>query len=61
MVMRRAAGPSYNFFARIDPESEERRRRLQDRLNLSGGELVAAALRSLEADLDPTRQSSAAA
>jgi hypothetical protein len=34
MVMRRASGPNYNFFTRIGPESEERRRRLQEQLDL---------------------------
>jgi hypothetical protein len=62
-VMRKTAQPSYNFFARIDPETDERRRRLQDQLDFSAAQLVAEAFRKLEAsiDRDLARQSSPAA
>jgi hypothetical protein len=62
--MRKTAQPSYNFFARIDPETDERRRRLQDQLDFSAAELVAEAFRKLEASLNRdllSRRSSPAA
>ena len=62
MAMRRPAGPYYTLFTRIGPEGEERRRRLQEQLDLSAGELVEKALRALDASVngDFARQSPAA-
>ena len=50
--MRKTAQPSYNFFVRIDPETDSRRRRLQDQLDFSAAELVAEAFRKLEASIN---------
>jgi hypothetical protein len=41
--------PRYTFFARIDPDTDKRRRRLQRRLNCTASELIKRALRELEA------------
>ena len=48
-MRRPAAQPSFNFFARIDPDTDKRRRRLQRQLDCSASELVERALRRLEA------------
>jgi hypothetical protein len=40
--------PSINFHARIDLDTEERRRRLQDRTGLSAPRLLREALRAYE-------------
>ena len=42
---------SINFHARIDPETEERRRRLQARTGLKAPQLVREAFRELERSL----------
>jgi hypothetical protein len=52
--MRKPAKPTYNFYARIDGETDQRRRRLQDLLECSASELVAQAFRKLEAEVAPT-------
>jgi hypothetical protein len=40
--------PSFNFHARIDRDTEERRRRLQEQTGLSAPRLVSEAFRELE-------------
>jgi hypothetical protein len=40
--------PSFNFHARIDRDTEERRRRLQAQTGLSASQLVREAFRELE-------------
>jgi hypothetical protein len=40
--------PSFNFHARIDRDTEERRRRLQEQTGLSASQLVREAFRELE-------------
>jgi hypothetical protein len=49
--MRRSE-PSYNFFARIDAETEKCRRRLQQQFDCGASELVKRGFRKLEACLD---------
>jgi hypothetical protein len=44
--------PSINFHARIDLDTEARRRRLQERTGLSAPRLVREAFRELERGLD---------
>jgi hypothetical protein len=50
--MRTPAKPGVNFFTRVDPETDERRRRLQQRTGYSAPRLVDEALRKFEANLD---------
>jgi hypothetical protein len=40
--------PTYSFYARIDQETDQRRRRLQELLGCSASELVEKAFRKLE-------------
>jgi hypothetical protein len=47
-MRRLEAQPHYNFFARVNAETNERRRRLQSRLNCTAAELVTRALRKLD-------------
>ena len=51
--MAAAPQPSINFHARIDLDTEERRRRLQ---NLSASRLVSEAFRELEQQLNAAAQ-----
>jgi hypothetical protein len=53
--MRRSAQPTFNFFTRIDPETDALRRRLQELLDVSGPELVSQAFRALEESLNGDR------
>jgi hypothetical protein len=50
--MATAPKPSFNFHARIDCDTEERRRRLQERTGLSAPRLVREAFQELERHLD---------
>lgn len=50
--MHTQAKPGMNFFTRVDLETDERRRRLQQRTGYSLPRLVDEALRELEANLD---------
>ena len=50
--MRAQAKPGVNFFTRVDLETDDRRRRLQQRTGLSAPRLIADALRELEAHLE---------
>jgi len=59
--MPNAARPSFNFHARIDPDTEERRRRLQAQMDLSASQLVKEALRELEQAQRCRRKPTAAA
>jgi hypothetical protein len=57
--MRKA---TYSFYARIDQETDQRRRRLQELLGCSASELVEKAFRKLESCADsPSQQASNAA
>jgi hypothetical protein len=49
--MASAPQPRFSFSALIDPDTEERRRRLQAQTGLSGPQLVREALRELERSL----------
>jgi hypothetical protein len=49
--MRTIAQPAVNFFARVNVETDKRRRRLQEELGLTGSELIDRALRSLESQV----------
>ena len=50
--MRATAKPAVSLAVRVDIETDERRRRLQQQTGLSAARLVAVALRTLEARLD---------
>jgi hypothetical protein len=50
--MRTRAKPGVNLFTRVDLETDERRRRLQERTGYSVPRLVAEALRKFERALD---------
>jgi len=50
--MATAPTPSFNFHARIDCDTEERRRRLQERTGLSAPRLVREAFQELERHLN---------
>jgi hypothetical protein len=50
--MHTRAKPGVNFFTRVDLETDERRRRLQQRMGYSAPRLVDEALRAFEAHLD---------
>ena len=50
--MRPQAKPGVNFFTRVDLETDDRRRRLQERTGLSAPRLIANALREFEARLE---------
>jgi hypothetical protein len=54
--MRKPGKPTYNFYARIDGDTDQRRRRLQDLLDCSAGELVHQAFRKFEAQLASDRR-----
>jgi hypothetical protein len=54
--MAAAPQPSINFHARIDLDTEERRRRLQKRTGLSASRLVSEAFRELEQQLNAAAQ-----
>jgi len=47
-IMATGPQPSFNFHARIDRDTEERRRRLQAQTGLSAPQLVSEAFRKLE-------------
>jgi hypothetical protein len=53
--------PSFNFHARIDCDTEERRRRLQKQTGLSAPQLVSEAFRELERQLNTCRRKDAVA
>jgi hypothetical protein len=57
-MRRPEAQPHYNFFARVDPETNERRLRLQSRLNCTAAELVTRAFRTLESCSDDSESAS---
>jgi hypothetical protein len=59
--MATASQPSVNFHARIDLDTEERRRRLQERTGLSAPRLVQEAFRELERRLNACRRKTPAA
>jgi hypothetical protein len=46
--MRTTAQPAVNFFTRVSLDTDKRRRRLQEKLGLTGPELIDRALQSLE-------------
>jgi hypothetical protein len=50
--MRVQAKPGVNFFTRVDLETDDRRRRLQQRTGLSAPRLIADALREFEAHFE---------
>ena len=50
--MRPQAKPRVNFSTQVSIETDERRRRLQERTGLSAPRLIADALRELEARLE---------
>ena len=50
--MRQQAKPRVNFFTQVSIETDERRRRLQERTGYSVPRLVDEALRELETNLD---------
>jgi hypothetical protein len=50
--------PSFNFHARIDRDTEERRRRLQEQTGLSASQLVREAFRELERKTLPPQDDS---
>jgi hypothetical protein len=52
--MRSQAKPAVNFFTRVDIETDDRRRRLQERTGYSAPRLVGEALRIFETILSPT-------
>jgi hypothetical protein len=49
--MRSQAKPAVNFFTRVDIETDDRRRRLQERTGYSAPRLVGEALRIFENNL----------
>jgi len=51
-TMRAQAKPGVNFFTRVDLETDDRRRRLQEWTGLSAPRLIADALREFEAHLE---------
>ena len=53
--MRPQAKPRVNFFAQVSIDTDERRRRLQERTGYSVPRLVDEALRELETNLDGDR------
>jgi primosomal protein N'' len=59
--MATAPQPSVNFHARIDLDTEERRRRLQAQTGLSASHLVRQAFRELEQRLNACRRKPTAA
>ena len=59
--MPTAPQPSVNFHARIDLDTEERRRRLQAQTGLSAPRLVEEAFRELERQLNTCRRKTTAA
>jgi len=59
--MATAAQPSINFHARIDLDTEERRRRLQAQTGLSASQLVRQAFCELEQRLNSCRRTPTAA
>jgi hypothetical protein len=59
--MATAPQPSINFHARIDLDTEKRRRRLQARTGLSGPRLVREAFRGFERRLNACRRKTTAA
>ena len=59
--MPTAPQPSVNFHARIDLDTEERRRRLQAQTGLSAPRLVREAFRELEQRLNAGRRETIAA
>jgi hypothetical protein len=59
--MATAPQPSINFHARIDLDTEERRRRLQAQTGLSASRLVREAFRELERRLNVCRRKTTAA
>jgi hypothetical protein len=59
--MATAPQPSVNFHARIDLDTEERRRRLQAQTGLSASRLVKEAFRELEQRLNDCRRKTTAA
>jgi hypothetical protein len=59
--MATAPQPSINFHARIDLDTEERRRRLQAQTGLSASRLVEEAFRQLERQLNTCRRNTTAA
>jgi hypothetical protein len=56
-----APQPTINFHARIDLDTEERRRRLQAQTGLSASRLVEEAFRQLERQLSACRRNTTAA
>jgi len=50
--MTTAPQPTFNFHARIDSDTEERRRRLQEQTGLSAPRLVRKAFQELERHLN---------
>ena len=59
--MSNAPQPSINFHARIDIDTEKRRRRLQARTGLSASRLVREAFHELEQRLNAGRRETIAA
>ena len=59
--MATAPQPSVNFHARIDLDTEQRRRRLQAQTGLSASRLVEEAFRELELRLNACRRKTTAA
>jgi hypothetical protein len=57
--MQPPAQPAVNFFTRVSPETDKRRRRLQARTGYSAPRLVDEALRCLEDRLLQTEHSAA--
>ncbi len=53
--------PAFNFYCRISPEADARRRRLEERLQCSATRLAEQALESLEDRLDAAGKERAAA
>ena len=54
-----APQPTINFHARVDLDTEERRRRLQAQTGLSAPRLVSEAFRELERQLNACRPAAA--
>jgi hypothetical protein len=46
--MRTAAQPAVSYCARVSVETDQLRRRLQEELDVTGSELIALALRTLD-------------
>ena len=51
--MRKSPQPTITFYARVDVETDARRRRLQNLMECSAAELLKQAFCKLEASLDP--------